>query len=187
MSRKRSAARSAGASVHELTDPRAMRALAHPVRIELLHVLAREPKTATQCAEETGESPQSCSYHLRTLGKYGFVERAEPTNGKERPWRKTKGVLNWDADVDPEAARALSAAFLQRDWNLLRAYLADPPPDWPDPLYSQSTLRVTRAEAEELTKKFFDLFEPYFPPNRPDAPEGARNIWFASFGVPADR
>src|SRR5436309_138158 len=82
VSRERRRARSTTASVHwrdrqlELTDPKAMRALAHPLRIELLRLL-REPRTATECAEALGESPQSCSYHLRTLAKYGFVERAE--------------------------------------------------------------------------------------------------------------
>src|SRR5215472_4220467 len=88
----------------EVTDPRAMRALAHPVRLDILSALAKGPKTATECAEAVGESPQSCSYHLRTLAKYGFVERAEATNGKERPWRKVKSGLNWSTDTDPEAA-----------------------------------------------------------------------------------
>ena len=43
----------------EITDPRAMRALAHPVRLDLLAALAAGPLTATQCAERVGESPQS--------------------------------------------------------------------------------------------------------------------------------
>src|SRR5438552_675829 len=74
VSRERSRAQSAKASVHsakasvhrtwqerqlEVTDPKAMRALAHPVRIELLRLL-REPRTATECADAIGESPQSC-------------------------------------------------------------------------------------------------------------------------------
>lgn len=171
----------------ELTDPRAMRALAHPLRLELLHTLSREPKTATQCAAEVGESPQSCSYHLRTLAKYGFVERAETDSGKERPWRKTKGGLRWSAEEHPEAARALGETFLARDFELLRAYLADPREDWPDPGYTQTTLRMTRPEADELATKLFGLFEPYFPDNRKDAPEGALDLWFSSFTIPYDR
>jgi DNA-binding transcriptional ArsR family regulator len=168
----------------QLADPRAMRAVAHPVRIELLRALAREPKTATQCAELVGESPQSCSYHLRTLAKYGFVERAEASNGKERPWRKTKGGMSWSAETDQEAARALSATFLARDFNLLRDYLANPDDAWPEPMYSQTTLRLTYAEAEELNAKIFDLLEPYFVPNREQAPEGAVDVWHSSFAVP---
>jgi DNA-binding transcriptional ArsR family regulator len=163
-----------------------MRALAHPVRIELLRVL-REPRTATECAEALGESPQSCSYHLRTLAKYGFVERAPAANGKERPWRKVKTGLNWSASTDPEASRALSSTFLARDMRRLHEYLADPDEDWPEPMYSQMNLRVTYDEAAELGSRIFDLLEPYFPPNRPDAPEGAREISLVSFGVPSDR
>jgi predicted ArsR family transcriptional regulator len=164
-----------------------MRALAHPVRIELLRVLRSEAKTATQCAEEVGESPQSCSYHLRTLARYGFVEPAEAANGKERPWRKVKSGLRWLTETDPEAARALSSTFLARDIELLRAYLADPDDAWPEPLYSQTNLRLTYKEAEELSARLFDLLEPYFPLNRKDAPADAREISFSSFGVPAAR
>jgi DNA-binding transcriptional ArsR family regulator len=171
----------------ELTDPRAMRAVAHPVRIELLRALAKEPLTATQCAELVGESPQSCSYHLRTLAKYGFVEPAEAANGKERPWRKTKGGMTWSAHTDPEAARALSATFLARDFRLLQGYLAAPGDAWPEPLYSQTTMRLTYAEAEELTKKVWALLEPYFVANRAEAPEDAQDVWWASFAVPYER
>jgi predicted transcriptional regulator len=168
----------------QLTDPKAMRALAHPLRIQLLRALTGEPKTATQCAELVGESPQSCSYHLRTLAKYGFVEHAEAPNGKERPWRKVSTGLNWSPDTDPEAARALSATFLDRDFGLLREYLADPAETWPEPMYSQMTLRLTYAEAEELNAKLFDLFEPYFTQNRTKRPENAHDVSYSSFAVP---
>jgi DNA-binding transcriptional ArsR family regulator len=171
----------------ELTDPRAMRAVAHPVRIELLRALAEEPKTATQCAELVGESPQSCSYHLRTLAKYGFVERAEAENSKERPWRKVKGGMTWSARTDPEAARALAATFLDRDIRLLRDYLANPGEAWPEPMYSQTTLRLTYDEAEALGDKLFALLEPYFTPTRKDAPADAQDVWFVTFGVPYER
>ena len=171
----------------ELTDPRAIRAVAHPLRIELLRALSKEPKTATECSELVGESPQSCSYHLRSLAKYGFVERAEAPNGKERPWRKVKAGMRWSAHTDPEAARALAATFLDRDFRLLRGYLADPAESWPEPMYSQTTLRITYAEAEALGEKVFALLEPYFTGKRADAPEDAEDIWFVTFGVPYDR
>jgi DNA-binding transcriptional ArsR family regulator len=168
----------------EVTDPRAMRALAHPVRLDLLTALAKGPKTATECAEAVGESPQSCSYHLRTLAKYGFVERAEATNGKERPWQKVARGLQWSGGNDIDAARALAGTFLSRDFRLAQRYLAAPPADWPEPMYSQATLRLTPAEAQELGEKIFSLLEPYFPSARADAPEGAVDVWWSSFGVP---
>jgi len=168
----------------ELDDPRAMRAVAHPLRLELLRVLSDGPLTATQCAERVSESPQSCSYHLRTLARHGFVEPAMASNGKERPWRKVARGLRWSADTDPEAARALSATFLARDFQLLERYLAAPPADWPEPLYSQTALRVTQAEGEELTRRIWELLEPYFTNVRKRPPEDAQDLWWVSFAVP---
>ena len=72
----------------ELTDPRAMRAMAHPVRLSLLEALNHHGQlTATEAAEHVGESPSNCSFHLRQLAKYGFVEEAEGGTGRQRPWR----------------------------------------------------------------------------------------------------
>ncbi len=171
----------------EITDPRAMRALAHPVRLELLAVLSDGTLTATQCAERVGQSPQSCSYHLRTLAKHGFVEPAEAANGKERPWRKVARGLRWSAGDDAEAARALAGTFLARDFQLLQQYLAEPREDWPEPMYAQAVLRLTPAEAETLAAALFDVLEPYFANIRTDAPADAVEVWWASFGVPRRR
>src|ERR1700728_5263565 len=72
----------------DLVDPKAMRALTHPVRLRLLQALVLEgPLTATQAAEVIGETPTTCSFHLRQLRKYGFVEDAGEPGGRERPWR----------------------------------------------------------------------------------------------------
>ena len=102
-------------------------------------------------------------------------------------WRKVKAGMRWSAHTDPEAARALAATFLDRDFRLLRGYLADPAESWPEPMYSQTTLRITYAEAEALGEKVFALLEPYFTGKRADAPEDAEDIWFVTFGVPYDR
>ena len=73
-----------------VADPRALHALAHPTRVALLdHLLAMGARTASQCAEAVGESASSCSWHMRQLARFGFVERAESTDGRERPWRAT--------------------------------------------------------------------------------------------------
>src|SRR5258707_15026402 len=65
-----------------------MRALAHPTRLALLdHLHTVDHATATECAAAVGDSPSSCSYHLRALAKWGFVEEAEGGAGRERPRR----------------------------------------------------------------------------------------------------
>lgn len=170
----------------EIDDPRAMRALAHPVRLDLLTALGDGPLTATECAERVGESPQSCSYHLRTLAKYGFIERAEAGNGKERPWQKLAGGLQWTGTDDTGAARALASTFLARDFRLLEQYLAAPPESWPEPMYSQAVLRLTPAESQELGMAIFRLLEPYFPKKRKDAPADAVDVSWVGFAVPRE-
>ena len=43
-----------------LTDPKMMRALAHPARIAIwMHIAMRGPTTATECAEVAGLSPSA--------------------------------------------------------------------------------------------------------------------------------
>ncbi len=95
----------------ELTDPRMMRALAHQARIAIwTHLGMRGPATATECAEIAGLSPSACSYHLRTLARYGFVEEdpASAADGRERPWRAR--LLAFTMDVGPDAPAATQVA-----------------------------------------------------------------------------
>ena len=66
----------------QLTDPKAMRAMAHPVRLALMEEINDAGTlTATEAAERVGESPSNCSFHLRQLAKYGFVEEARAAPG----------------------------------------------------------------------------------------------------------
>src|ERR671939_1979408 len=76
-----------------------MRALAHPTRLALLdHLHAAGQATATECAAAVGDSPSSCSYHLRALAKWGFVEEAEGGVGRERPWRPTASRIEFGSE-----------------------------------------------------------------------------------------
>src|SRR6516225_3617169 len=90
----------------ELTDPRALRAYAHPVRGKLVGLLRRRgPLTATQAAELLGESSGTTSFHLRQLAKYGLAEEAGGGTGREKPWRATTTSTAWDSAPDtPEMA-----------------------------------------------------------------------------------
>src|SRR5918999_5562037 len=85
--------------VEPLEDPKALRALAHPVRLRVRELLREEgPMTATEVAERIGESPANCSFHLRTLAKYGFIEEAERGKGRNRPWRAKSGSIVLQAE-----------------------------------------------------------------------------------------
>jgi Helix-turn-helix domain len=102
-------------------DPRALRALAHPLRWQLLDLLGSEGSaTATRCSEVLGESVASCSYHLGMLAKYGYIEEVPGRTGREKPWRpaSTRQDLG-SAGLDTEgqlAAEAASEAFLDHEF-----------------------------------------------------------------------
>lgn len=88
-----------------------MRAFAHPVRLALHELLLRAgAMTAADAAREVGISQALASYHLRQLAKYGFVEQAAARDERERPWKATEAVQEWDDEAaGPEqvAARSL--------------------------------------------------------------------------------
>ncbi|WP_410789832.1 ArsR/SmtB family transcription factor [Kribbella sp. C-35] len=91
-----------------LDDPLAIRAMAHPVRLDLQSLLGREgPLTAADAARRLGISQALASHHLRQLAKYDFVEPAPGKDNRERPWRLVSTSQSWrDAAATPEGAAA---------------------------------------------------------------------------------
>ena len=103
---------------HWISDVRALRALADPVRYRILaHIMAVGAQTASQCAAIVGATPSNCSYHLRELARYGLVEReGNPTgDGRDRPWRPTATGFTSGPDDGPadEPVAALANRQLQ--------------------------------------------------------------------------
>lgn len=80
----------AGSEKVEITDPKAIRALAHAARLEVISELysTQVSRTATELAGQTGLTPSAMSYHLRALQKWGIVVPAETAgDARERRWR----------------------------------------------------------------------------------------------------
>src|SRR3954468_1090726 len=79
-----------------LDDPLAIRALAHPLRLELQAIVGRAGRiTAADAAREVGISQALASHHLRQLAKYGFVEQVEGNDNRSRPWGLTATSQTW--------------------------------------------------------------------------------------------
>jgi DNA-binding transcriptional ArsR family regulator len=58
-----------------IVDAASLKALAHPLRVDMFDRLAMlGPATASQLAEALGESSGATSYHLRQLARHGFIE-----------------------------------------------------------------------------------------------------------------
>lgn len=111
---------------NRLTDPRALRALAHPMRLELMRLLRTYgPLTATTASELTGESAGTCSFHFRQLAKWSLVEETEGGKGRERPWRATSPLTTWSSGDDTEAQEAthlLNGVLAERYFTNLLAW-----------------------------------------------------------------
>lgn len=125
-------------SVTRVSDPRALRALAHPLRMALLGMLRMQgPLTATQAGVLLGESSGSTSFHLRSLARYGLVEEAPGGQGRERPWRATAMFTQWEDSTESPAAAAaselLSAVVAEQYFEDVRRWMArrmDEPAEW---------------------------------------------------------
>jgi predicted ArsR family transcriptional regulator len=178
-----------------LTDPRALRAYAHPIRMALLGLLRREgPRTATQAAAEIGESVASCSFHLRQLAKYGLVEEVAGVPGRAKPWRATARYTSWRSDSDdPElaaAATTLDRTVLDRYHHSASAWLdrrSSEPAAWRQAGQSSDYLvHLTAAETRELIQRMAVLIEEFMNRNDDPAlrPEGSRPVHLIQLVVP---
>ncbi len=120
----------------ELSDPRAIRALAHPLRLDLLHLLgALGAATAAECGRALGASQASCSFHLRQLAAYGYVEEAGPgRDRRERRWRLSQRRLSVrTAAEDVALRREVEQVVVEHEMQAIVAYsrrAADASPEW---------------------------------------------------------
>lgn len=163
-----------------ITDPVALRALAHPARQHLItELFSGEVLTATEAAELVGLSPSATSYHLRALEKAGIVVRDEAaTDARQRPWRAAADSLS----IQPEAYRQ---AGVSNDANMagwladidaglgrMRRAMAAGSDDVGR--MSHGRLWLTWEELQDLGERITDLTEEYRDRTRSDHPEGAR-------------
>src|SRR5438067_286341 len=108
-------------------EVRAVRALAHPLRLKLLDLLRFDgPATATLLARRVGESSGATSYHLRQLARYGYVDEVPRAGGRERWWRYRERRLVLPAGPDGDmVGRRLLAELLSREAHALDRFLAE--------------------------------------------------------------
>lgn len=171
-----------------ISDPKELRALAHPLRVRLLHLIGQEGAlTATQCAAAVGESVANCSYHLNQLAKYDYIKPAEGGQGRERPWEMVHEGHGWTTvGLDPEATVAAEAAS-----NTMLDFAIDTirerfqmarlePEEWQNALgLSHSNEFLTPAELVAVSKEFQEILRRYRD-RRDDPskrPEGARPVY----------
>jgi predicted ArsR family transcriptional regulator len=178
----------------EISDAKTMRALAHPVRLQLLELIHRDGEiTATRAAEALGESTGNMSWHLQTLAKYGFIEEADGGKGRSRPWRITSDlsrISTTGADQSTVAAgNALAGQMLDNNVERWRAWLAasaDYSEEWQKAaLTISSMIYLTAAELQQLADELVEILSRFTERVDPELrPEGTLPVQLTAFGHP---
>lgn len=175
-------------AAERLTDARTIRALAHPLRLRILDVLGEHgPLTATQVSERVDESPANCSFHLRTLARYGYVEDAGGGAGRNRPWKLASRATSFSpVDAAPDTREAINAAQAAidvahqervRTW---RRRAAHAPKVWQQKTFEMSyETWLTPEEVGEVSIAFSRVLEQIMS-NRTRQPGEARVLIHAS-------
>jgi DNA-binding transcriptional ArsR family regulator len=161
---------SAGKNV---VDKRTLRALAHPLRVQLMELLRLDgPATASGLAARVGESSGTTSWHLRQLAAGGLVEEDTSLGTRrERWWRaahESQRVRTADFLDDPDAAGALNT-YLQSIVHRRHAAeaqfvaeLSQWKDRWTDKIsFSDHHLHLTPEEAIALSNEVEALIERY--------------------------
>jgi len=160
--------------------PEALRALSHPVRLRLLGLLRHDgPSTASALAERLGLNSGATSYHLRQLAQHGFVVDDETRgNGRDRWWRAAHTSTLTREEGTPEKREAVDA-FAQAvaivHTEQLQAAIEDRPllpQAWREAsTFSDWTVRLTPARAQELTKTLMELVRTWQEDDEDDGDE----------------
>jgi DNA-binding transcriptional ArsR family regulator len=147
-----------------ITDPKAIRALAHPLRLDLLELLvATGPTTAAQCGRALGVSQASCSFHLRQLAKYGLVDDAGPSaDRRERQWRVAdpRPVVRVAGSGENAVVQTqLERVVVEREFRAILDHLDRGSADHPGMVTAIAA--VSPDEASQLRRQWLALLQPY--------------------------
>ncbi|MGN6426226.1 winged helix-turn-helix domain-containing protein [uncultured Leifsonia sp.] len=148
----------------------ALRALAHPLRVEIMNELSDfGPATASMLAERLGESSGATSYHLRQLAKHEIiVEDDERGKGRERWWKMAPGGVSLGGEeilaspAGREATEQISLAWAYNNDRRLSAFVRRGIEtfgmDWMEAAALSTThLEVTREQLAELGREYYIL------------------------------
>ena len=195
-----SAARPRGQRRRLLDDPRSIRALAHPLRLDLRSIVGRSGRiTTADAARELGISHGLASHHLHQLAKYGFVEQVGGADNRERPWQLVATSESTAKGIEEQPGGAAAVDVLEQvtaeralanleDWQGRRA-------NWPAGWREHagigiSTIYLTEQELAGLSTAIEALILDYTEKRPLDdlssRPPGARPVEFTLLIVPRE-
>lgn len=167
----------------------ALKALAHPLRVQILDALSGYgPATASALAERLGESSGATSYHLRQLEKHGLIrEDTTRGSGRERWWERVPRPITLDAtEFAPDSAERAASDLVVAEWQRSRQQRLQQytlhahdrlPKEWLEAgTISTSNVQLTVEQTKELVRRMDELLEEYLEPFRDQRAPGARPV-----------
>lgn len=148
----------------ERLGPAALKALAHPLRLQILDLLAQHGTlTASGLAGLVGESSGATSYHLRQLARHGLVQEVEGRGtARERWWERRPGGFTVDvAEGREDEGTRLATDLVNREVELARqqkimaflTYHGDIAPGWERAgILATANLWATAEQLERVTE-----------------------------------
>ncbi|MFE6548410.1 ArsR/SmtB family transcription factor [Streptomyces sp. NPDC057746] len=178
----------------EITDPKAMRALAHPVRLALLERLQRYgPATATQLSPYVGATPSVTSWHLRHLAGFGLVrDAAAGGDRRERRWEAVARGFRVEVPEGEEgqsAAHALSRQMFAGAADLPHRWLSETEPEL-EPRWrriaglANTRVVVTAEELAAIEDAMEAVLAPYVVRDPAQRPDGSRDVRLLRYVLP---
>lgn len=182
-------------NTYRLIDERALRVMAHPLRMRLLSALrVYGPSTATRLAERVHESSGVTSYHLRKLAEIGVVaEDIERGTRKERWWRAVHDTTHWSpADFLGSPAAHQTMVSYRREsyrfqWRVLEQWLTEESEwdkAWVDAVAaSDAALEMTPETLKAMGEEIWEVVQRYRNLPKPEGQETRWVLW-CQHGVP---
>jgi DNA-binding transcriptional ArsR family regulator len=105
----------------EVTDPHVARAIAHPLRREILSALGEQEASPSALAERFGHSVGKVSYHVNKLVDLGLAElvRTAPRRGATEHFYRATGTTYFPGDSFAALPDATRDALLVSWWRQL--------------------------------------------------------------------
>src|ERR1700760_3140502 len=151
--------------ITDIEDPRLVKGLAHPLRIQILRVLEDRIASPSEIADEIGAPLGNVSYHVRFLARMGLIELSgtQPRRGAVEHYYRSAGRVAvsekaW-ADVPQIVRDAVLSSTLDQVGRSVGAAAAAGGFNWDDAHASRTEIKLDADGFADLSAAISELHE----------------------------
>jgi DNA-binding transcriptional ArsR family regulator len=152
-------------SINEIKDPRLVKALAHPLRVNILSALEHRVASPSELAEELEVPLPNLSYHIRMLVQLDLLKlvKTRPRRGAIEHYYQAKAPVAvsdkaW-GEVPSLVKEALVTASLRQTGQSVEAAATRGGFDSPEAHLTRQGLKLDSKAFKDLSKKARELYE----------------------------